>query len=51
MNIVFDTNVLIAAYISPNGRAYQTLKYCLTHHRVFCSAFILDELYKSYAVN
>ncbi len=44
MKVVIDTNVLIAAFISPRGRANELLEHCATYHEIVCSEFILDEL-------
>jgi putative PIN family toxin of toxin-antitoxin system len=43
MNIFFDTNVLIAAFIS-HGRCSELFEHCMDKHRVFVSKFVLDEL-------
>jgi len=43
MKIVFDTNVLIAAFIA-RGTCSELLEYCVVHHEVVLSAAILDEL-------
>jgi uncharacterized protein len=44
LKIVLDTNVLIAAFISPSGRSYELLERCATLHSIICSEFILEEL-------
>ena len=43
MNLVLDTNVLIAAFIT-HGLCNELLEHCAVNHRVVLSAFILDEL-------
>ena len=43
MKIVFDTNVLIAAFIA-QGVCYRLLEHCISHHNLITSEFILDEL-------
>lgn len=43
MKLVFDTNVLIAAFIA-RGTCSELLEYCVIHHEVVLSAAILDEL-------
>jgi len=44
VKIVLDTNVLIAAFISPSGRSHELLERCATFHVIVCSEFILEEL-------
>ena len=44
MKLVVDTNVLIAAFISPSGRSHELLERCATLHIIVCSEFILEEL-------
>jgi len=43
MKIVLDTNVLVAAFIT-HGNCHELLEYCIVHHEVILSKFILDEL-------
>jgi uncharacterized protein len=43
MNVFFDTNVLIAAFIS-HGRCAEVFEHCMGNHRVLISNFVLDEL-------
>jgi putative PIN family toxin of toxin-antitoxin system len=43
MNAFFDTNVLIAAFIS-RGRCAEVFEHCMGKHHVFISNFVLDEL-------
>ena len=43
MRIVLDTNVLIAAFIA-RGVSHQLLEYCISHHNLVISEFILDEV-------
>jgi putative PIN family toxin of toxin-antitoxin system len=43
MRILFDTNVLIAAFIS-RGACSELFEHCAARHRVIGSQFILDEL-------
>lgn len=42
MKILIDTNVLIAAIITP-GVCFEALEYCLKDHEVFASQFIVTE--------
>ena len=44
MKIVFDTNVLLAAFISPSGRSHELVERCATLHKIICSEFIIGEL-------
>ncbi len=44
MNIVLDTNVLIAAFISPHGICHEVFEICIYSHTLFTSNFILTEL-------
>jgi len=44
MKIVFDTNVLIAAFIS-HGTCAELLEYCIHHHDLFTSKYIFKELH------
>ena len=43
MRIVLDTNVLVAAFIA-HGNCHELFEYCIVHHEVILSKFILDEL-------
>jgi len=43
MRIVLDTNVLVAAFIA-HGNCNELLEYCIVHHEVVLSKFILEEL-------
>jgi putative PIN family toxin of toxin-antitoxin system len=43
MKIVLDTNVLIAALISP-GRCADLVEHCVSVHTIVTSQFVLDEL-------
>lgn len=43
MRIVLDTNVLIAAFIA-RGTCHHLLEYCINHHDLVLSEFILDEV-------
>jgi len=43
MNLVLDTNVLIAAFIA-KGACYALVEHCLQVHNVITSSFILDEV-------
>ncbi len=43
MRIVLDTNVLVAAFIA-HGNCNELLEYCIVHHEVVLSKFILKEL-------
>lgn len=42
MKIVFDTNVLIAAFVS-HGTCAELFEYCVRHHEIFTSKYILKE--------
>ena len=42
MRIVFDTNVLVAAFIS-HGTCAELLEYCIQHHTLLTSKYILKE--------
>jgi putative PIN family toxin of toxin-antitoxin system len=42
MNIVLDTNVLIAAFIS-HGTCNETLEHCIRYHNLITSKYILNE--------
>ena len=44
MKVVIDTNVFIAAFISPTGKSNELLEHCATFHTLVCSEFILGEL-------
>ena len=44
MTIVLDTNVLIAAFISPKGICNEVLELCIHNHSLIISEFILSEL-------
>lgn len=44
MKLVIDTNVFIAAFISPSGKSSELLEHCATFHTIVCSEYILDEL-------
>jgi len=44
MKIVLDTNVLIAAFISPKGISHEVFELCTRNHSLFASEFILTEL-------
>jgi putative PIN family toxin of toxin-antitoxin system len=43
MKLFFDTNVIIAAFIS-RGTCAQLLEYCLGEHSLFISEQVIDEL-------
>lgn len=43
MRLVFDTNVLISAFIA-RGSSHKVLEHCIRHHQVVTSHFILHEL-------
>ena len=49
MRIVLDTNVLIAAFIA-RGSCQQLLEYCINHHQLVTSDFILDEVREKFIV-
>ncbi|OGQ08696.1 MAG: putative toxin-antitoxin system toxin component, PIN family [Deltaproteobacteria bacterium RIFCSPLOWO2_12_FULL_40_28] len=46
MRIVFDTNVLIAAFIA-RGVCAELFEHCAIHHILVGSQFILDELHEN----
>jgi putative PIN family toxin of toxin-antitoxin system len=41
--IVFDTNVILAAFLT-HGASAEVVEHCITEHEVFISSFILDEV-------
>jgi len=43
VRVLFDTNVLIAAYASTHGTCAAIFEHCVRSHRVLTSEFILDE--------
>lgn len=45
MKVVLDTNVLIAAFITP-GVCSDLLEHCIRNHKLITSDFILDEFHK-----
>jgi putative PIN family toxin of toxin-antitoxin system len=44
MTIVLDTNVLIAAFISPKGICNEVFELCIHNHSLIVSEFILSEI-------
>ncbi|MCL6097471.1 MAG: putative toxin-antitoxin system toxin component, PIN family [Bacteroidetes bacterium] len=44
MIIVLDTNVLIAAFISPSGICHEVFELCVHNHSLALSEFILSEI-------
>lgn len=48
MKIFFDTNVLIAAFIT-RGTCSELFEHCLLEHKIYISRWVLDELYKKMA--
>jgi putative PIN family toxin of toxin-antitoxin system len=44
MTIVLDTNVLIAAFISPKGICNEVFELCIHNHTLIISEFILSEI-------
>lgn len=44
MRVVIDTNVFVAAFLSPRGKSNELLERCVTLHEIVCSEYILDEL-------
>src|SRR5436190_6380382 len=44
MRVVFDTNVLFAAFVARTGLCAQILEACLAEHDVFLSQYIVIEL-------
>jgi len=45
MRVVFDTNVLIAAFIT-QGVCNDLLEHCIRHHELITSEFILNEFHR-----
>lgn len=45
MRILFDTNILIAAFIT-EGKCSELLEHCLRKHKIISSEFILAEFHK-----
>lgn len=43
MRVVFDTNVILAAFIT-HGASAEIFDHCLAHHTIISSLFILDEV-------
>ncbi|MDD5447701.1 MAG: putative toxin-antitoxin system toxin component, PIN family [Actinomycetota bacterium] len=43
MRIVFDTNVIVSAFIA-RGSSFEVFKHCLSAHRNFISQHIFDEV-------
>jgi predicted nucleic acid-binding protein len=43
VNVVFDTNVILAAFLT-HGASAEVVEHCITEHQVFVFAFILDEV-------
>ena len=43
MIIIFDTNVILAAFLT-HGASAEVVEYCITEHKVFISTFILGEV-------
>jgi len=46
MRVFFDTNVLIAAFIS-HGVCAELFEHCLTRHTILTTEWVLSEYYKS----
>ena len=46
MKIFLDTNVIISAFIT-HGYAAELMEYCLIHHKIYTSDFIMDEVEKN----
>jgi len=46
MRVFFDTNVLIAAFIS-HGVCAELFEHCLTRHTILTTEWVLNEYYKS----
>ena len=44
MIVVLDTNVLIAAFISPKGTCHEVFELCIHNHSLASSEFILSEI-------
>ncbi len=42
MKVVFDTNVLVAAFVA-RGQCSDVLRHCARHHTLVTSSFILEE--------
>jgi putative PIN family toxin of toxin-antitoxin system len=45
MKIFLDTNVIISAFIT-HGHATELMEYCLVHHKIYTSDFIIEEVKK-----
>jgi putative PIN family toxin of toxin-antitoxin system len=43
MKIFLDTNVIISAFIT-HGYAAELVEYCLNHHKIYTSDFIMEEV-------
>jgi uncharacterized protein len=46
MKIFLDTNVIISAFIT-HGYAAELMEYCLIHHKIYTSDFIMEEVEKN----
>ena len=46
MKIFLDTNVIISAFIA-HGHAAELMEYCLIHHKIYTSDFIMEEVEKN----
>ena len=46
MKIFLDTNVIISAFIT-HGHAAELMEYCLIHHKIYTSDFIIEEVKKN----
>lgn len=45
MKIFLDINVIISAFIT-HGHATELMEYCLVHHKIYTSDFIIEEVKK-----
>jgi len=43
VTIIFDTNVILAAFLT-HGASAEVVEHCITEHEVFISSFILREV-------
>jgi len=50
MRVLLDTNVIISAFIT-HGYASELMEYCLIHHKIYTSGFIIEEVKKNLKEN
>lgn len=46
MKILFDTNVLVSAFVSRGGHCYEILDRAIHDRELYCTSFIVNELKK-----